>query len=89
VKPHEFDRIVQKFRMTTRQGRDLLAWFEYDGRVITRTRRSKGSGDLPFRLIRKQLELNEQQFRDAINCSLERDGYITILREKGLIAPTS
>lgn len=85
MKAHEFDRIVQKFRMRTRHGRDLWAWFEYEGRIITRTRRSKGSGDLPFRLIRQQLKLDEQQLRDAIGCTLEHDGYVTILRAKGLL----
>jgi len=85
VKAHEFDRIVNKFGMETRQGRDLLAWFEHEGRVITRTRRSKGTGDLPLVLIRKQLALSEQQLRDAITCTLERDGYVEILRAKGLL----
>ena len=85
MKAHEFDRIVRKFDMQTRQGRDLLAWFEHEGRVITRTRRSKGSGDLPVRLIQKQLALDEDQLRGAIRCSIERDDYIAILQEKGLI----
>lgn len=85
MKAHEFDRIVRKFDMTTRQGRDLLAWFEYNGRIITRTRRSRGTGDLPIRLIRKQLALDEDQMREAIRCPLDRDGYIEILRSKGSI----
>jgi len=85
VKAHEFDRVVNKFGMKTRHGRDLWAWFEHEGRVITRTRRSKGSGDLPFRLIRKQLALNDHQLHDAITCTLERDGYVEILRAKGLL----
>jgi hypothetical protein len=85
VKAHEFDRIVQKFGMQSRHGRDLWAWFEYDGRVITRTRRSKGTGDLPFRLIRKQLALDEDQLRAAINCTLDRAGYVEVLRGKGLL----
>lgn len=85
MKAHEFDRIVRKFDMQTRQGRDLLAWFEYEGRVIARTRRSKGSGDPPIRLIQKQLALDEDQLRGAIRCRIERDDYIAILQEKGLI----
>ena len=85
MKAHEFDRIVRKFEMETRQGRDLLAWFEYGGRVITRTRRSRGSGDLPIRLIRKQLALDEDQLRGSIRCTVELDDYVHILTEKGLI----
>lgn len=86
MKAHEFDKIVRKFAMTTRQGRDLLAWFEHEGRIITRTRRSKGSGDVPMQhSIRQQLKLNEAQLRDATSCELTREGYVEILRQKGLL----
>ncbi len=85
MKAHEFDRIVRKFQMNSRQGRDLLAWFEYDGRVITRTRRSKGTGDLPVPLIRKQLALDEAKMRGAIRCTVGLDDYVQILTVKGLI----
>ena len=86
IKAHEFDRIVNKFGFKTRNSGDLLAWFEFDGKLITRTRRSKGSGDLPMHhSIRQQLKLNENQLREAIDCTLTRDGYIEILRTKGLL----
>lgn len=85
MKAHEFDRVIRKFDMRTRPGKHLLAWFEYGGQVITRTRRSKGSGDLPVCLIRKQLALDDDQLRCAIDCTIGRDDYIEILRERGLI----
>jgi hypothetical protein len=86
IKAQEFDRLATKFELKLRDSGDLLAWFEYDGKIITRTRRSKGSGDLPMQhSIRQQLKLNEQQFRDAIGCRLTREGYVEILRGKGLI----
>ena len=85
MKAHEFDRVVGKFGMKTRQGRDLLAWFEYEGRTIARTRRSKGTGELPVRLIRQQLKLNSEQLRQAIRCTLGLDDYIEILKGKDLI----
>lgn len=86
IKAHEFDRIVMKFGLKTRDSGDLLAWFEFEGRVITRTRRSKGSGDLPMQhCIRQQLKLNEAQLGQAISCTLGHDGYVEILRSKGLI----
>lgn len=86
MKAHEFDRLISKFKMRTRNSGDLLAWFEVDGKIVTRTRRSKGSGDLPMHhSIRQQLKLNEDQLREAINCSLTRDNYIEILRAKGLL----
>ena len=89
IKAQEFDRLAMKLELKLRDSGDLLAWFEYDGKIITRTRRSKGSGDLPMQhSIRQQLKLNEQQLRDAIGCQLTREGYIEILRGKGLIAST-
>jgi hypothetical protein len=86
IKAQEFDRVVEKLGFKTRDGKDLLAWFEYDGRVVARTRRSKGSGDLPFQhSIRQQMKLDVDQLRQAIGCSLGQREYIEILRAKGLI----
>lgn len=85
MKGHEFDSIVTKFGLRTRDGRDLWAWLEYQGRKVVRTRRSKGSGDLPTNLIRQQLRLSDQELRDAITCALALDGYLDILRRKGVI----
>lgn len=48
IKARDFESIVQKFQLKTRNAGDRLAWFEYEGKIITRTRRSHGSGDLPF-----------------------------------------
>lgn len=86
IKAKEFDRLVAKFGFRTRDSGDLLAWFEHESRIVTRTRRSKGSGDLPMQhSIRQQLKLNEEQLRQAVSCHLTRDDYIEILRGKGLI----
>jgi hypothetical protein len=86
IKAHEFDRIVSKFKFKTRDSGDLLAWFEYKGKIIARTRRSKGSGDLPMQhSIRQQMKLNEIQLKKAISCVLTRQGYINILKNKGLL----
>ncbi|OGO30067.1 MAG: hypothetical protein A2Z29_06560 [Chloroflexi bacterium RBG_16_56_11] len=86
IKRHEFDRLVSKFEFKTRDTGDLLAWFEHDGKIVTRTRRSKGSGDLPMQhSIRQQLKLNEEQLKKAIDCTLTRQAYIEILRDKGLL----
>ncbi len=86
IKAHEFDRVISKFKFKTRDSGDLLAWFEYKGKIIARTRRSKGSGELPMQhSIRQQMKLNEDQLREAIKCTINRQGYIRILHEKGLL----
>lgn len=86
IKAQEFDRLIEKFAFQTRKSGDRLAWFEHEGRVVVRTRRSEGSGDLPMQhSIRQQLKLNEQQLREAIACSLSRAQYVEILRAKGIL----
>lgn len=78
--------MVEKLGFRTRTGGDLLAWFEHEGKIVARTRRSKGSGDLPMQhSIRQQLKLNEEQLRQAIDCALTREGYVELLRSKGLV----
>lgn len=86
VKAHQFDHIVQKFQMKSRKAGDRLVWFEYEGKKITRSRRSRTSGDLPFqKSMPKQLGLTPDEFRLAAACKLDRDEYIEILRSKGYL----
>jgi hypothetical protein len=85
MKIHEFARIENKLRLKTRNSGDRLAWFEYDGKVVARTKRSHGNKDLPANLIRQQLKVNEEQFSGLIDCSVSLDDYISILRGKGVI----
>ena len=87
MKVHEFTAIEKKLQLKTRNSGDRLAWFEYEGKLITRTKRSHGNKDLPANLIRQQLKLNETQFSNLISCSLQRDDYVAILKTKGLIQP--
>ena len=55
------------------------------GTIRHRTKRSKGSGELPERLIRQQLSLTQNELRQAVSCSLKREDYVRILKAKGLI----
>lgn len=86
IKRKEFDRLVDKFGLTTRNSGDLLAWLVIDGKMVVRTKRSNKQGDLPMQdSIRQQLKLNETQLKEAIDCRLSRDGYLEILRSKGIL----
>ena len=86
MKVHEFESVVQKLGLKTRTRGDRLAWFEHQGKTITRTKRSHGRGDLPGHLIRQQLKLNEEELSGIIGCSLYRDDYVEILKKRGLIS---
>jgi hypothetical protein len=88
MKAHEFCRLEGKLRLKTRDSGDRLAWFEYGGRLITRTKRSHGNKDLPSHLIRQQLKLNEAELAGVVSCDLEFEDYVEILKAKGLIPGT-
>lgn len=87
ISAHEFDGLIRKFDFQTRDSGDVLAWLEVDGKVVVRTRRSrKASGDLPMQhSIRQQMKLSADELRRAIRCTLGRDAYLAILREKGVL----
>jgi len=90
VKAADVDRIFKKLRMRVREGKDTLAWFEYEGRPIIYTKRSHGKGDLGniAHFIRQQLRVNEDQFAGLRDCPISLDDYVGILRSKGLIPPS-
>ncbi len=88
MKTADADRVFKKLQMEIRSTKDKHAWFVYEGRRILKTKRSHGRGELKGNirhLIRQQLKLNDAQFRELVACPLERDGYIEILKQKGLI----
>jgi hypothetical protein len=87
AKAREIDIIINKLGMETRNSRDLHAWLVHNGVVVVRTRRSHGKGKyVPADKIRCQLKVNESQFAGLIACSVNKDDYLQILTEKGLIS---
>lgn len=83
----DFDYLMSKLGFQTRDSGDMLAWFEYEGRVVLKTKRSKLRGnDLPFQhQIRQQMKLNEEQLRLALRCRFGRGEYVALLSEKGIL----
>src|SRR5271165_3327047 len=89
MKVHEFERIVTKLGMETRNSSDRLAWLVHEGVTVVRTRRSHGNNKyMPEHQIRQQLKVNESQFAGLISCSVTKDAYIKILTDKGIISNT-
>jgi hypothetical protein len=86
MKTHEFETIVTKLGLETRNSGDRLAWFEYQGKKVVRTKRSMGNKEQPGDLIRQQLKLNEEELAGLIKCTVSRTDYIGILKGKGVIA---
>ena len=87
MKVHEFEKIVNKLGLKIRNSRDRLAWFEYEGKTIVRTKRSHGNKEAPEHLIRQQLKLNERELSGLISCTVSKDDYIDILVRKKIVLP--
>lgn len=86
MKVHEFEKIVNKLGLKTRNARDRLAWFVYNGQTVVRTRRSQGNKEQPGDKIRQQLKVDERQFAGLISCEVSLEDYIEILKSKSIIA---
>jgi hypothetical protein len=71
-----------------RKRADVKADLYVGERFVLRTFRSHGrgklDGNIPYE-IRKQMKLNEAEFKAAIDCPLNREGYLAILRRKGIL----
>lgn len=88
MKVREVLQLFEKLGMETREGRDTLAFFKYEGKVILWTKVPHKKGEVKGKLeyfIRQQLKMNEVQFQKLLDCVIGRDEYIEILRAKGII----
>lgn len=87
MKAHEFETIVNKLHMETRDSKHRVAYFVHKGVRIVKTMRSHGKSKfIPEHLIRKQLHLDQDQFVGLYSCSIDEPKYIEILTQKGIIA---
>ena len=86
MKTREFEVLVNKLQLRTRDTGDRHAFFEYEGKIITKTKRSHGKVEMPDFWFRKQLKVNEDQLAKLLECTLSRSDYIGILKGKGLIS---
>lgn len=88
LKSKDVDKIFDKLKMKVKNGKDRHALFYHKGKLVLRTKRSLGDRKINSNirhLIRQQLKLSESEFSNVIDCTLERPGYIEILKKKGLI----
>ncbi|HLF80072.1 MAG TPA: hypothetical protein VJB57_21540 [Dehalococcoidia bacterium] len=87
IKDRDFDLLVNKLGFQTRENDHLFAWFEYEGKVLLRTRRSRKRGDLPMQnSIRQQMKLSDRQVREAISCTFGMPEYLENLKARGILA---
>lgn len=90
AKVREIERVFNKLGMQTRNTGDRHAWLVHNGVTVIRTRCSFGNNKyVPADKIRCQLKVNEQQFAGLKSCAVDKEEYIKILTEKGIIQPPS
>lgn len=90
MKVKEVLRALDKLGMEIREGRDTIALFRWEGRIILSTKVPHKRGELKGKLphfIRQQLRLTQEEFRELLACPLGRSEYVEILRRKGLLPP--
>ncbi len=88
LKKRDALRIFDKLELQVRSTHHVVGWFVHDGQKILKTRVSFGRGDIPKNIVHKmrgQLKLNASDFKALKDCPLDREGYISILKAKGLI----
>jgi len=88
LKKREMRGVFSKLRMRIEETHHKNAYFDYEGIEYLKTRVSHGEGEIPkpvVERIRKQLFLNPSQFRDLVKCPLGYFGFVTILKEQGII----
>lgn len=88
LKVKEALQIFQKLEMEISEGRDTLAIFKWEGKIILWSKAPHKKGELKGKLsyfIRQQLKLNENQFKDLQECKIWREEYLEILKAKGLL----
>lgn len=81
-------RIFEKLEMEIREGRDTLAFFVWEGKIIlwSKSPHKKGEakGDLKH-FVRQQLKLTEEQFKAVQDCRIWRKEYADLLQKKGFL----
>lgn len=84
----EFDRVVAKLHMRTKDGKHRVAFLEHDGKQVLWTMRSHGRGDLGRveHAIRRQLRVSPKQMRALADCPMTRDAYMQHLADSGVIS---
>lgn len=88
MKKADIEKIFHKLALEIRSTGHKYGWLIVENRKILRVHYSHGKGDLPNKImhkIRGQLKLSEKDFKDLIACPLTCEGYLAILKRKGLV----
>ena len=88
MKKADIEKIFHKLSLDIRSSGHNYGWLIVKNRKMLRVHYSHGKGDLPNKImhkIRGQLKLSEKDFKDLVACPLTYEGYLSILKRKGLV----
>ncbi len=88
LKKRDIQKIFQKLDLEVRTTSHIYGWLVVEGKRILRVHYSFGKGNIPAKItekIRGQLKLNQQNFKDLIECPLTKEDYLEIIKEKGYL----
>lgn len=84
----DVSKVFTKLHLEIRSTKHVYGWLVVEGKKILRVHYSHGRGELPGKIgekIRNQMKLTPSDFKNLINCPLDYEGYVAILREKGIL----
>jgi hypothetical protein len=88
MKTVDIEKIFKKLSLQIRSTGHIYGWLVINNKKILRVHYSHGKGDLPDKImhkIRGQLKLSEKDFKNLVTCPLTYEGYLDILKRKGLV----
>ena len=88
MKIADVEKIFRKLALQVRSTGHRYGWLTVRKKKILRVHYSHGKGDLPDKIMHKvrgQLKLSEKDFKDLIPCPLTLEGYLDVLKRKGLL----
>ncbi len=88
MKVNEVEKIFRKLDLKVRSTGHNYGWLIVNGRKILRVHYSHGKGDIPSIVANKmrgQLKLSQKDFSELLNCPLTYEGYLNILKQKGIV----
>mgnify|MGYP001568389628 FL=1 len=88
MKINEMGEIFRKLDLKVRSTGHNYGWLIVNRRKILRVHYSHGKGDIPSVVVNKirgQLKLSQKDFLELINCPLIYEGYLSILKQKGIL----
>lgn len=88
ISKREAEFIAQKLDAEIKNGRrHQIVTVRYNGRHVASYGIQRGSGEKSHSYIPAQLHVSKQQATALAQCSLDKDTYFSILRNKGVIPP--